>query len=41
MEHQEGSEEPRRHAREGGELIQFGNDKFEYNSESGTTSYSN
>jgi hypothetical protein len=41
MEHQEGAGEPRRHAREGGEPIQFGIAEFESNSESMTTSYSN
>jgi hypothetical protein len=41
MGHQEGAGEPRRHAREGGEPIQFGIAEFESNSESMTTSYSN
>jgi hypothetical protein len=41
MEHQEGAEEPRSHAREGGEPIQFGIAEFVSNSESRTTSYSN
>jgi hypothetical protein len=40
-EHQEGAGEPRIHAREGGEPIQFGITEFESNSESRTTSYSN
>jgi hypothetical protein len=40
-EHQEGAEVPRRRAREGGEPIQLGIAKFESNSESRTTSYSN
>jgi hypothetical protein len=40
-EHQEGAGEPRRHAREGGEPIQFRIAEFESNSESRTTSYSN
>jgi hypothetical protein len=40
-EHQEGVGEPRRRAREGGELFQFGIVEFESNSESRTTSYSN
>jgi hypothetical protein len=40
-EHQEGAEEPRRCAREGGEPIQFGIAEFESNSESRTTLYSN
>jgi hypothetical protein len=40
-EHQDGAGEPRRHAREGGELIQLGIAEFESNSESRTTSYSN
>jgi hypothetical protein len=40
-EHQEGAGEPRRHAREGGEPIQFGIAEFESNSETMTTSYSN
>jgi hypothetical protein len=40
-EHQEGTGEPRRRAREGGEPIQFGIAEFESNSESRTTSYSN
>jgi hypothetical protein len=40
-EHQEGAEEPRRHAREGGEPIQFRIAEFESNSEFRTTSYSN
>jgi hypothetical protein len=40
-EHQEGAGEPRRHAREGGEPIQFGIAEFESNSESRITSYSN
>jgi hypothetical protein len=40
-EHQEGAGEPRRHAREGGEPIQFGIVEFESNSEYKTTSYSN
>jgi hypothetical protein len=40
-EHQEGGGEPRRHAREGGEPIQFGIAEFESNSEFRTTSYSN
>jgi hypothetical protein len=40
-EHQEGAGELRRCAREGGEPIQFGIAKFESNSESRTTSYSN
>jgi hypothetical protein len=39
--HEEGDGEPRRHAREGGEPIQFGIVEFESNSESSTTSYSN
>jgi hypothetical protein len=38
-EHQEGAGEPRRHAQEGGEPIQFGIAEFESNSESRTTSY--
>jgi hypothetical protein len=38
-EHQEGAGEPRRHAREGGEPIQFGITEFESNSEFRTTSY--
>jgi hypothetical protein len=41
MEHQDGAGEPMRHAREGGEPIQFGIAKFKSNSESRTTSYSN
>jgi hypothetical protein len=41
MEHHEGTGEPRRRAREGGEPIQFGIAEFESNSESRTTSYSN
>jgi hypothetical protein len=41
MEHKEGAGEPRRRAREGGKPIQFGIAKFESNSESRTTSYSN
>jgi hypothetical protein len=41
MKHQEGAGEPRRHAREGGEPIQFGIAEFESNSESRITSYSN
>jgi hypothetical protein len=41
MEHQEGAGEPRRHAREGGEPIQFGIAEFDSNSESRTTLYSN
>jgi hypothetical protein len=41
MEHQEGVGEPRRHAREGGEPIQFRIAEFESNSESRMTSYSN
>ncbi len=40
-EHQDGAGEPMRHAREGGEPIQFGIAKFKSNSESRTTSYSN
>jgi hypothetical protein len=40
-EHQEGAREPRRCAPEGGEPIQFGIAKFESNSESKITSYSN
>jgi hypothetical protein len=40
-EHQEGSREPRRRAREGGEPIQFRIAEFEFNSESRTTLYSN
>jgi hypothetical protein len=40
-EHQEGTGEPRRRAREGGEPIQFGIAEFESNSESRTNSYSN
>jgi hypothetical protein len=40
-EQQEGAEEPRRRAREGGEPIQFVIAEFESNSESRTTSYSN
>jgi hypothetical protein len=40
-EHQEGAGEPRRHARQGGEPIQFGIAEFESNSECRTTSYSN
>jgi hypothetical protein len=40
-EHQEGVEEPRRRAQEGGEPIQLGITEFESNSESRTTSYSN
>jgi hypothetical protein len=40
-EHQEGVGEPRRHAREGGEPIQFGIAEFESNLESKTISYSN
>jgi hypothetical protein len=40
-EHQEGAGEPSRHAREGGEPIQFGIVEFESNSESRITSYSN
>jgi hypothetical protein len=39
--HQEGAGEPMRHAREGGEPIQFGITEFESNSELRTTSYSN
>jgi hypothetical protein len=39
--HQEGTGEPRRHAREGGEPIQFVIAEFESNSESRITSYSN
>jgi hypothetical protein len=35
-EHQEGAREPRRHAREGGEPIQFGIAEFKSNSESMT-----
>jgi hypothetical protein len=41
MEHQEGAEETRKCAREGGEPIHFGIVEFESNSESRTTSYSN
>jgi hypothetical protein len=41
MEHQEGAGEPRRHAREDGEPIQFEIAEFEFNSESMTTLYSN
>jgi hypothetical protein len=41
MEHQEGAGEPRRRAREGGELIQFRIIEFESNSGSRITSYSN
>jgi hypothetical protein len=41
MKHQEGAGEPMRHAREGGELIQFGIAEFESNSESRITSYLN
>jgi hypothetical protein len=41
LEHQEGAEESRRRAREGGEPIQFGITEFESNSEFRTTSYSN
>jgi hypothetical protein len=41
MKHQEGAGEPWRHAREGGEPIQFEIAEFESNSESMTTSYSN
>jgi hypothetical protein len=41
IENQEGAGEPRRHAREGVEPIQFGIAEFESNSESRTTSYSN
>jgi hypothetical protein len=41
MKHQEGAEEPRRRAREGGKPIQFGIAEFESNSESRTTLYSN
>jgi hypothetical protein len=41
MEHQEGDGEPRKHAREGGEPIQFRIAKFEFNSEFRTTLYSN
>jgi hypothetical protein len=33
MEHQEGAEEPRKCAREGGEPIHFGIAEFEFNSE--------
>jgi hypothetical protein len=40
-EHQEGVGEPRRHAREGGEPIQFGIAEFEFKSKSRTISYSN
>jgi hypothetical protein len=40
-EHQEGAGEPSRHAREGGEPIQFEIAEFESNSEFKTTSYSN
>jgi hypothetical protein len=40
-EHQEDAGEPKRHAREGGEPIQFRITEFESNSESRTTSYSN
>jgi hypothetical protein len=40
-EYQEDAREPRRRAREGGKPIQFGIAKFESNSESRTTSYSN
>jgi hypothetical protein len=39
MEHQEGAGEQRRHAREGGEPIQFGIAEFEYNLKSRTTSF--
>jgi hypothetical protein len=39
-EYQKGAREPRRHAREGGEPIQFRIAEFESNSESRTTSYS-
>jgi hypothetical protein len=39
--HQEGAGEPKRHAREGGEPIQFRIAEFESNSKSRTTSYSN
>jgi hypothetical protein len=41
MEHQEGAGEPRRRAQEGGEPIHFGIAKFESNSDSMTTTYSN
>jgi hypothetical protein len=41
MEHQEGVGEPRRHAQEGGNPIQFRIADFESNSESRTTSYLN
>jgi hypothetical protein len=41
MEHQEGAREPMRHAREGGEPIQFRIAEFESNSESRTTLYLN
>jgi hypothetical protein len=41
MEHQEGAGEPKRHAREGSEPIQFRIAEFESNSESSITSYSN
>jgi hypothetical protein len=40
-EHQEGTREPMRHAREGGEPIQFRITEFESNSEFRTSSYSN
>jgi hypothetical protein len=40
-EHQEGSGEPMRRAREGGKPIPFGNTKFESNSEFRSTSNSN
>jgi hypothetical protein len=40
-EHQEGAGKPRRHAKEGGEPIQFGITEFESNSESRTISYLN
>jgi hypothetical protein len=41
MEHQKGTGEPMRHAREGGEPIQFEITEFESNSEFKTTSNSN
>jgi hypothetical protein len=41
MRHQEGAEDPKRHAQEGGEPIQFRIAEFESNSESRTTSHSN
>jgi hypothetical protein len=41
MKHQEGAGEPRRHAQEGDEPIQFRIIEFESNSESRMTSYSN